>query len=212
MRSARKPEPGRQDPQERQELREPPTLPDTIARLEKDDPKTARQLVEMIKLQWYGWQLPTEFWRTCAATGGRTPSELQAGLDKYNSGFLAAQQAAETPAAEPVTEAETPAAEPVTEAETPAAEPVTEAAAKPGKERKSSKRGPQAGETAYVQRERENLIPTLQAARQKNEGFRHTIRRLEEEGRLKVPGAGDRENMVGLLARAWTAAIKKGTV
>jgi hypothetical protein len=61
-----------------------------------------------------------------------------------------------------------------------------------------------------VRRQREALIPTLEAARQPGESLRGTIERLEEAKQLKLPGAGDRKNMIDLLARVWSDALKKG--
>jgi hypothetical protein len=89
---------------------------------------------------------------------------------------------------------------------TPAAE--KPAAAKPAAEPRPPLRGPHSGTTDQVTRDREALVPTLQAARQPGEGLRRTIKRLVENKRLKPPGGGDPDNMIDLLARVWGKAIK----
>jgi hypothetical protein len=86
--------------------------------------------------------------------------------------------------------------------------PASAAAAKPARAPQSSRRGPPPGATNRVHREREALIPALQAARQPGEALRKTIERLEEEEQIKLPGVGSRDQRIDALARVWGRAIK----
>jgi hypothetical protein len=77
------------------------------------------------------------------------------------------------------------------------------ATANPAERPQSRQRGPLPGATNRVHQERKALIPTLQAAQLPGEARVKTIRRLVDGGQLKLPGAGDRENMINELARIW---------
>jgi hypothetical protein len=47
-------------PMKRRRPHGPPTLSEAIERLAKRDPKAAEQLLQVIRLQWYGWPVPPE--------------------------------------------------------------------------------------------------------------------------------------------------------